>query len=62
VLDGPDHDLGDLILPREADDGPGRIIIFYLVPAGTEVGRQLPQPVDRAAVANQAGVVGDVPR
>lgn len=20
VLDGPDHDLGDLILPREADD------------------------------------------
>jgi hypothetical protein len=28
VLDRPDHDLGGLMLPGEADDGPGRIVIF----------------------------------
>ena len=50
ALDGPDHDLSDLMLPCEADDGPGGIVILYLVPAGAEVGRQLSQPVDRLAV------------
>src|ERR1019366_9098243 len=34
ALAGPDHDLSHLVLPREAGDGPGRIVIFYLVPAG----------------------------
>src|SRR6202042_2704662 len=59
VLDGPDHDLGDLMLPGEADDGPGRVVILDLVPAGAEAARQLPQLVDRPAVAKQAGVAGD---
>src|ERR1700691_3407886 len=39
----PEHDLGDLFVPREADDGPGRIVVFQLMPAGTEIGGQLPQ-------------------
>jgi hypothetical protein len=59
ALDGPDHDLGYLVLLREADQGPGRIVIFYLVPAGAEVGRQLSQLVDRPAVPGQAGVADD---
>jgi hypothetical protein len=42
ALDGPDHDLGYLVLLREADQGAGRIVIFYFVPAGSEVGGQLP--------------------
>src|SRR5271170_4913377 len=36
VLNGPDHDLGYLVLAREADQSPGRIVIFYLVPARSE--------------------------
>ena len=56
ALDRPDHDLGYLVLTREADYGLGRIVIFYLVPAGAEVGCQLSQPVDRSAVPGQAGV------
>ena len=59
VLDGPDHDLGYLVLPREADQSPGRIVVFYLVPAGAEVGGQLSQPVDRLAIAGRAGVADD---
>ncbi len=59
ALDGPDHDLGYLVLPREADQSPGRIVVFYLVPAGTEVGSQLSQPVDRPAVPGRAGVADD---
>jgi hypothetical protein len=27
VLHGPERDLGDLMLPRETDNGPGRIVI-----------------------------------
>src|SRR5271166_6330031 len=59
ALDRADHDLGDLMLPCEADDGPGGVIILYLVPAGTQVGRQLPQAVGRLAIPGQAGVAGD---
>lgn len=58
AVDGADHDLGDLMLPREADDGPGRIVI-YLVPAGAEIGGQFSQPVDRLAIPGQAGVADD---
>jgi hypothetical protein len=43
----------------EADEGPGGIVIFYLVPAGAEVGCQLPQPADRPAVRRRAGVADD---
>jgi hypothetical protein len=42
VLDAPHHDLGDLVLPREADDGLGRVVVLYLVPAGAQGDRQLP--------------------
>jgi hypothetical protein len=59
VLDGPDHDLSDLMLLCEADDAPGGIVIFYLVPAGAEVGCQPSQPVDRPAIRGQAGVADD---
>lgn len=59
VLCGPDHDLSDLVLPREADDGLGRIVILYLVPAGTEVGGQLSQPIDRPCVRCRAGLADD---
>ena len=47
ALHRADNDLSDLLLPCEADDGQGRVVILYLVPAGTQVGRQLPQAVDR---------------
>jgi len=59
VLHGPDHDLGDLMLPRKAYDGPGGIVIFQLVPASAEVGREPSQLVDRRAVARQARVADD---
>src|ERR1700722_11777763 len=58
ALDRANDDLGDLMLPREVDDGPGGVIILYLVPAGTQVGRQLPQAVGRLAVRGQAAVAG----
>jgi hypothetical protein len=32
AVDGPDQDLGDLTLLGEADDGPGGIVLLYLVP------------------------------
>jgi hypothetical protein len=48
-LDAPGHDLGDLVLPREADDGLGRVVVLYLVPAGAEVDGQLLQPVQVAS-------------
>src|SRR5580700_2043633 len=35
---GSDHDLGDLMLPREPGDGPGGIVVVCLVPAGADVG------------------------
>ena len=56
---GPDHDLGDLILPREAGDGPGGIIARYLVPASADVGRQLAQLLDALTVTGPGGVAGD---
>ena len=43
----------------EADDGPGGIVIVYLVPAGAEVGCQLPQPAGRPAVRSRADVAED---
>jgi hypothetical protein len=43
----------------EADEGPGGIVIFYLVPAGAEVGCQRPQPADLPAVRRRAGVGDD---
>ena len=46
ALTGTDHNLGDLIPPREAGDGPGGIVVLYLVPAGTQVRGQLPQLLD----------------
>src|SRR5580658_5297182 len=52
-LDAPGHDLGDLVLPREADDGLGRVIVLYLVPAGAEVRGQLLQPVNRPRLLGQ---------
>ncbi len=45
ALAGADHDLCDLMLTREADDGTGGIVIADLVPAGTDVRRELSQPV-----------------
>ena len=36
--------VGDLVLPREVDQSSGRIVVFYLVLAGAEVGRQLSRP------------------
>lgn len=35
TLDRADDDLRDLMLPCEVDDGPGGVIVLYLVPAGT---------------------------
>jgi hypothetical protein len=58
ALHRADHDLSDLMLPGEADDGLGGVIILYLVPPGTQVGRQLPQAVGRPAIPGQAGVTG----
>jgi hypothetical protein len=58
ALDGPDHDLGYLMLLGEADQGPGQIVIFYLVPAGTEVGCQLSQPLDQPVVRSLVDVPG----
>ena len=46
------------MLPREGGDGPGGIVILYLVPAGTEAGRQFPQRIDRLAVPRAAGAAG----
>ena len=46
VLDAADHDLGDLMVPGETDDGLGRVVLLYLVPAGAQGDGQLPQPVD----------------
>src|ERR1700735_2961290 len=45
ALDRADDDLGDLMLPREVDDGRGGVIVWYLVPAGAQVGRSLPAAV-----------------
>src|SRR4029077_8260569 len=59
ALGGPDHDLGYLVLPREADQSPGRIVIVYFVPAGSEVGGQFSQPVDGRAVPGRGGVADD---
>ena len=59
ALDGADHDLGYLVLPREADQSPGHIVIFYFVPAGSEVDGQFSQTVDRRVVRGQGGVVDD---
>src|SRR5580704_630755 len=59
ALDGPDHDLSDLVFAREADQSPGRIVVVYLVPAGTEVSGQRSQGVDRPAVPRRAGVADD---
>ena len=47
------------MLPCEVDDGPGGAIISYLLPAGTQVGRQLPQAVGRLAIPGQAAVASD---
>src|ERR1700733_8020372 len=58
-LDGPNHDLSDLMLPCEADDGPGRIVILFLMPARAQVARQLSQLVYRPAFAGRAGVIED---
>ena len=58
ALHRADHDLGDLLLPGEVDDGPGGVIILYLVPPGAQVSRQLPQAVGRLAIPGQAGVAG----
>src|ERR1700691_3448710 len=49
------------MLAGEADDGLGRVVVWYLVPVGAQVGGQLPQPVDRPGVCGQGGVAdGDV--
>jgi hypothetical protein len=41
ALAGADHDLSDLVLPGEFDDGLRGIVILYLVPAGADVRGQL---------------------
>ena len=61
VLDGSDHDLGYLVLPREVDQSSGRIVVFHLVPAGAEVGDQLSRPVDRPAVPGRLVSILAVP-
>src|ERR1700689_3505782 len=50
ALTGTDHDLGDLIPPGEAGDGPGRVIVLQLVPAGADVRGQLLEPGDGLVV------------
>src|SRR5262249_21313558 len=58
ALAGADHDLGDLVLPGESDDALSGIVILYVVPAGADVGRQLPQPLERPLVVRADGVAG----
>jgi K+-transporting ATPase B subunit len=57
ALAGPDHDLGDLMLAREPGDGPGRVVVFYLVPARVDVRSQVPQPVDLTTVSPFVGLI-----
>src|SRR6202007_1769907 len=59
ALAGPDDDLGDLMLPRESGDGPGGIVIVDLVPAGTDVRRQLPQLGRCLTVRRVTHIAGD---
>ena len=59
ALSGPDYDLGDLVFAGEADQSPGRIVVVYLAPMGTEVSGQRSQPVDRPVVPRRAGIADD---
>src|SRR5580700_10934555 len=56
ALAGPDHDLGDLMLLREGGDGPGGVIALYFVPAGADIGRQIPQLLDGPVIPRAGGV------
>src|SRR5262245_61662155 len=58
ALAGADHDLGDLVLPGEFDDGLSGIVILYVMPAGADVRCQLPQPLERALIARADGIAG----
>src|SRR5690348_9933042 len=55
---GADDDLGDLVLLGEADDGPGRIVVLDLVPAGADIGGELLQFPDGRAVRGPGRVAG----
>jgi hypothetical protein len=55
---GPDHDLGDLMLLGETGDGPGRVVVLQLVPAGPDVRRQLLELLDRRTVPGARPVAG----
>src|ERR1700691_709787 len=59
ALDRADDDLSDLMLPCGVADPRGAVVVVCLVPARTELARQLPQPVGRLAIAGQAGVAVD---
>jgi len=58
ALTGTDHDLGDLIPPGEAGDGPGGVVVLQLVPAGADVRGQLLELGDGLVVLRPGGVPG----
>src|ERR1700733_3117514 len=58
ALTGTDHDLGDLIPPREAGDGPGGIVVLNLVPAGAHVRGQLLELLHGPVIPRPGRVAG----